>query len=209
MSALLDSLTAPFETLPLRDAGGLGAARRDALEALRRDGLPGARVEAWKYTSLRPLERRSYAAAGAATALDPAWVAAIPAPRIVFVNGRVAPELGDLDGLDGGVDVEPLSTVLARGDAAECAALACRFERADEPFARLNAALAVDGAVVRVDAGTQGGRALHVVMVGAPAAADVAWHVRHLVDLREGARLELEQHGYAWVKDRIAPGTAA
>ncbi|WP_133500255.1 Fe-S cluster assembly protein SufD [Cognatilysobacter terrigena] len=194
MSALLDSLTAAFDTLPLREAGGLGPARREALDALRRDGLPGPRVEAWKYTSLRPLERRTFAAANEGLAFDAAWVASIPSPRIAFVNGRFAAELSDLSTLGAGVTVEPLSAVLARGDSRECNILARRFDRADEPFARLNAALAVDGAAVHVDAGVHATRALHVVAIGAPMGSDVASHLRHLFDLREGARLEVVEH---------------
>ncbi|GAB6196634.1 Fe-S cluster assembly protein SufD [Lysobacter xanthus] len=197
MSALLDSLTAGFDTLPLREAGRLGPARREALEALRRDGLPGARVEAWKYTSLRPLERRTYAVPDADVAVDPAVVADIPTPRIVFANGRYVPLLSDLAGLDGGITVEPLSTVLERGDERECNILGRRFDRADEPFARLNAALAVEGAIVRVEAGVQATRPLHLVAVGSTSSADVASHLRHLVDLREGARLELVEHAIA------------
>ena len=77
MSALLDSLAAGFEG---------DATRRALLDEVLRDGLP-ARAEAWKYTSLRQLERRSFAPARA-TAIDAALLAAIPAPRIVFVNGQ-------------------------------------------------------------------------------------------------------------------------
>ena len=71
MSALLPSLAARFERLPpaLRDAHGLAAPRRAALDAALASGLPGPRAEAWKYTSLRALAARTFAdAAGAATA---------------------------------------------------------------------------------------------------------------------------------------------
>ena len=53
MSTLLESLAAGFDG---------DAARRAALDALLRDGLPGPRTEAWKYTPLRALERRRLAA---------------------------------------------------------------------------------------------------------------------------------------------------
>src|SRR5690606_20155061 len=59
------------------------AARKAALDAVLRDGLPGPRTEAWKYTPLRALERRSFVPP-AATAIDPALLAGIPAPRMVF-----------------------------------------------------------------------------------------------------------------------------
>ena len=65
MSALLDSLAAGCDG---------DDARRQALDDVLRDGLPHARVEAWKYTPLRALERRSFAAVTAA-AIDAALVA--------------------------------------------------------------------------------------------------------------------------------------
>jgi Fe-S cluster assembly protein SufD len=191
MSALLDSLTAPFDTLALREAAGLAPARRLALDALRRDGLPGPRTEAWKYTSLRALERRAFAAP-APSEDDPAWVAGIPAPRIVFVNGRHSTPLSDLSGLDRGASVEPLSTALQRGDAP--AAPAAATERPDRPFARVNAALAVEGAMVTVDARVQTARPLHIVSIGAPTGTDVASHLRHRIDLGEGARMTVVEH---------------
>ena len=78
MSALLDSLAAGFDG---------DAVRRAPLDDALRDGLPGPRTEAWKYTPLRALERRSFAVAEQ-VAIDPAALAAIPTPRAVFVNGR-------------------------------------------------------------------------------------------------------------------------
>src|SRR5688572_6905156 len=68
MSALLDAFVSAFDALPVRESAGLGATRRAALDAALRDGLPGPRTEAWKYTPLRALERRAFVAADAAPA---------------------------------------------------------------------------------------------------------------------------------------------
>ena len=64
MNALLDSLQAGFAALPeaLREAQSLGPARREALAAALASGLPGHRDEAWRYTSLRALSQRRFAA---------------------------------------------------------------------------------------------------------------------------------------------------
>lgn len=194
MATLLESLAAPFEALAQRDAAGLGPSRREALQAALRDGLPGARTEAWKYTSLRPMERRAFAASTAPAAFDAAAVLALPAPRMVFVNGRFDAALSDARDLPEGLSIEPLSALLARGDERECNVIARRFDRADEVFARLNAALAVDGLVLRAEAGLQASRPVHLVSVGTPDAGDVAWHLRHLVELREGASVQLVEH---------------
>ena len=156
MSALLDSLAAGFEG---------DATRRALLDEVLRDGLP-ARAEAWKYTSLRQLERRSFAPA-TAVAVDAALLAAIPAPRIVFVNGQFDATLSDLTTLPAGIDVRPLSRLLQGDDPRAVNFLERRYQRLDEPFARLNAALAREGAAIRVDAGVRADAPLHLVHVGA------------------------------------------
>ena len=96
MADLLDSLAAGFD----EDAGW----RRESLDAALRDGLPLVRSEAWKYTSLRALERRAFAAAGdqSLSAIDPALLAGIPAPRMVFVNGRLDDTRSDVAALPAG-----------------------------------------------------------------------------------------------------------
>ncbi|MGE4367835.1 MAG: Fe-S cluster assembly protein SufD, partial [Thermomonas sp.] len=186
MSALLDSLAAGFDG---------DADRRAQLDALLRDGLP-ARAEAWKYTSLRALERRRFGAAQA-VAVAPGLLADIPAPRLVFVNGRFDAALSDLSGLPAGVEVQPLSQRLQGDDARAVNFLARRYTRSDEPFARLNAVLAREGAVVRVEADVEVQAPLHIVSVGAPQDGDAAWHLRHFVELRAGARLQLVEHELA------------
>ena len=166
MSALLDSLAAPFDTLPSRDAAGLGGARRAALDAAMRDGLPHARVEAWKYTPLRALERRTFESVDVAPAIDPALLEAIPSPRIEFVNGRY-PEAGsNIAGLPAGVTLKRLSEVLDEGETDAAGFMQRSYDRSDEVFARLNAALAAEGVVLRVDANEQPAQAVHLVFVG-------------------------------------------
>lgn len=195
MSALLESLKAGFEALPAArvDALGLGAPRRAALADALAAGLPHGRVEAWKYTNLRALSNRAFAPA-AAVPVDAAVVAGIAAPRLVFVNGGFDAALSDLSGLPDGVELRPFSQVLAGDDARAASVLGRRFDRADEPFARLNAALAMEGARLSVAAGIVVATPLHLVFVGAPAAGDQAWHLRHLVELRKGATLALVEH---------------
>ncbi|MFP7722034.1 Fe-S cluster assembly protein SufD [Lysobacter sp. A3-1-A15] len=198
MSALLDSFAAALDTLPSRDAAGLGESRRAALQSALDAGLPHARVEAWKYTPLRSLERRSFAAPSpTAPAFDAALLAGIPTPRMVFVNGRLDPVHSDLDGLPDGVSVQPLSAILRSSEPRDGNFLARRFERNDEVFARLNAALAEEGMVVRVETDTRAGAPLHLVVIGTTGDADLAWHLRHLVELREGASLTLVEHHLA------------
>jgi len=194
MSALIESLARDFDALPGREAAGLGPLREEALAAALRDGLPGRRSEAWKYTPLRALERRSFATAGAPVNVDPAVLAGIPAPRLVFVNGRHDAALSSLDGLPTGVSVRPLSQLLETGDPLAAEALSRRYPDPAEVFARLNTALATEGVVLQADANARGGNAVRLVFIGTPGASDSAWHLRHRIVLAPGARLDLVEH---------------
>lgn len=187
MSALLDSLATGFEG---------DAARRAALDEALRDGLPGPRAERWKYTPLRALERRSFAAAEPAS-VDAGLLAAIPAPRMVFVNGRFDAALSQLSALPDSATLQTLPQALADPDPRAANFMQRRYGHADEVFARLNAALAGDGAVLRLAENARLATPLHLVFVGAPAASDQAWHLRHFIELRRGAEATVVEHHLA------------
>ena len=186
MAALLDSLAAHFDG---------DASRRAMLDDVLRDGLPHARSEAWKYTPLRMLERRSFAAPEASS-VDPALLSGIPAPRMVFVNGVLDAVLSDLSALPATATLQSLPQAIADPDPRAANFLQRRYTRADEPFARLNAALAADGAVLRLAEDAALPAPLHLVFVGAPG-PDQAWHLRHFIELRRGAEATIVEHHIA------------
>jgi Fe-S cluster assembly protein SufD len=197
MSALLQSLASGFEPLALRDAAGLGPLRREALDRALASGLPGSRVERWKYTSLRALDKRQFTAAGD---VDPASIDASllpPAPRLVFANGQWQARLSDLSDLPAGVHFGPLSTALQQESPSQLAFLARRFDADDEVFARLNLALATEGALLRVAPGVRCEQPLHVVLIGVADGADRAHALRHLIELGDGAELAVVEHRWA------------
>lgn len=187
MSALLDSLSADFHG---------DTQRRAALDDALRDGLPGPRSEAWKYTPLRALERRSFASAQTTT-VDAELLAAIPSPRIVFVNGRFDASLSTLDALPATVTLQTLPQALADPDPRAANFMQRRYGHADEIFARLNTALASDGAVLRLAENARLAAPLHLVFIGAPAATDQAWHLRNFIELRRGAEATIVEHHLA------------
>ncbi|QNK00452.1 Fe-S cluster assembly protein SufD [Dyella telluris] len=186
--------------LPGSGIGWLDAARRENLEAFAEGGLPDTRMEAWKYTALRALGQRRFAAADAqaatrATEVNGFALPGIDGPTLVFVNGVFRPELSRVDALPAGLSLQPLSQAL-QGDAEPLRfALSRHYREGGDVFARLNAALAGDGVVLHVAAGTKVEEPVRLLFVGAPADENVAWHVRHVVELGEGAELSLvEQH---------------
>ncbi|MHA1546987.1 MAG: Fe-S cluster assembly protein SufD [Alphaproteobacteria bacterium] len=185
--------------------GGAGLARlRDAAFSRLQDvGLPHRRHEPWHYTDLRrllKLEPGAPTAAGVpgvkqvmAAGGAGAFAAMAPA-RMVFVDGRFAADLSDLEGLGEGVVVSPLS----QGDLPEWALgeIAARRPEGDNAIFDLNIALAQDGAIIQVAANTTPSRALHILSFGAH--ADIWSVLRHVIVVAPGASLTLiETHGGA------------
>lgn len=185
--------------LPGSGIGWLHAARRENLEAFAASGLPDTRMEAWKYTALRALGQRRFAPGdelAASRDINAASFAlpGIDGPALVFVNGAFRADLSRVDALPAGLNLQPLSEAL-HGDAEALRfALSRHYREGGDVFARLNAALAGDGVVLRVDAGAKIAEPVHLLFIGAPAEVDLAWHVRHVIELGEGAELSLVEH---------------
>jgi Fe-S cluster assembly protein SufD len=128
--------------------------RAGGLERYRRLGLPGPRVEAWKYTNLNPLAKIDFApaingAAAPAATVPADRVLALEGHRLVVVNGRFRPDLSALDRLPAGVVAGGLADTLVRDPAAIEDHLG-RIATVDGmPMLALNTALMADGVVLR------------------------------------------------------------
>ena len=185
MSALLDSMAQAF----------CGSdARREVLDAALRDaGRPQRSLEVHLAAPAGTPCVRSGTAAG--PALDAALLEDIPAPRLVFVNGRLDAALSD---------------VQACRPACSCSRCRPHWPPAKTPcvswpplraqreiFARLNAALADEGVVLRVDEGVQVDVPLQLVFASVAGDTDLAWHHRHLIELRAGASLGVVEHRFS------------
>jgi Fe-S cluster assembly protein SufD len=176
------------------------AAQRIAAGAfLAAAGLPSRRVEAYRYTDLRAALRElapppgpaDAGAAGAAFARAWDWDG-LAAKRLVFVDGRFSPELSDLAGLDGAVEVAPLGDLLAAGDA-RLGVVGRLAGRADDPVVALNSAFWDDGALIRIAPGATVADPLALVHL-VTAAEPVSIHVRHVVSVGEGATVRVIEH---------------
>jgi Fe-S cluster assembly protein SufD len=153
--------------LALPEIGGKGEwaeARRSAARRFAETGLPGQRLERWKYTSLQPLTKLGFRLYGDA-AVDEKALPDIPGTeRIVFVNGRLDKRFGAVPTL------------------AERSLAGPVRPEADMALEALNMALAEDGYVLEVTGRRE--KPLHVVHV---ATAGVAAHQRNIVRLAPGA----------------------
>jgi Fe-S cluster assembly protein SufD len=172
---------ARFDGLKARLPGD-AAVRELAAASIREGGLPGVRDEAWKYTSLRPLAEARFheplvAMAGAVEL--PAYLDALDAPRLVFVDGRYRADLSQ----------PPEAAVFTSFAAQSCFGTQAR--PAHERMVALNTMLAEDGARLDVPAGTDGGVLVLASLADGSKAHPVAFHPRHAIHLGAGARLTL------------------
>ena len=180
-----------------------GAARRQAgepsfLSGLRTRGretflgakLPTPKHEDWRFTNLSALAAQSFAPAPLARAA----AELPPAPRLVFVNGRLDPEATDVAGLPPGVRMGSLGAALIERPAAVQAYMGRVATPRDHAFAALNAGLFEDGALVELEDGVTCAPTLHLVFLSAAGAllsaggAPFAAHPRNLIVAGKDAR---------------------
>ncbi len=185
------TLIAQFRAAEATLPGGspVADARRAAMAAFERAGLPHRRVEAWKYTDLRALLRHaaplvdSVRAPAASAGTD--LLTGLDRAVLAIVDGRYRPDLSDLQRLPG-VTVESLAEVLA----ADPARIGRLLDPASDALVALNAAMMSDGVVVTVAAGASPARAIeirHVVTADTPQAT----FVRNVVEIGAGASVRL------------------
>lgn len=197
----LDRYQSDFQALEQSQAPDgppwLAQLRRRAFSRFEALGFPTARRgnEKWKYTSVAPIARASFAYAlegGSASVSasqlrsrapwDDSWA------TLVFVNGRFAESLSTPLGEADGVHVAGLARAIAsNGHVVERHLGRCAdFE--EDAFAALNTAFIVDGAFVHLSAGATPSRAVHLVFVSAGGGERPVSYPRTLVVAGEGAR---------------------
>jgi Fe-S cluster assembly protein SufD len=172
----------------------LEVARKAAIARFAELGLPTRRHEEWKYTSAERIGRIAWRPAAAAAlgsdALDALGLALGDAPRLVFVNGRFAPDLTRLEGLPAGVIASDARPLWAHQAPWLEPLLALPAALADRAFAALAAALAPDAAVVRIARDVAADRPLAALFLSAPG-EDAACLPRLVVEAEAGARLTI------------------
>lgn len=174
--------------------------RRSGADLYRRAGLPGPRVETWKYTSLGDVSQTAFAPAPAEPAApSPAVKAALAraldlaGPRVVVVNGRVVPELSSLSDLPEGVRLGSLRQALDTAPDRLASVLGALADLDALPLAALNTHAFTDGLLLEVPAGVRLSAPVHLVCLADGAAGPVQVHPRHLVILGKGARATLAE----------------
>ena len=190
-------------SLPGAGVGWVERVRREALDRFCERGFPTPRDEDWKYTNVRPIERRAFRLApssGEGAGLDRTGPIAAGArlagleraATLVFLNGRFAPAHSSrADDLPDGVRIDSLARVLESDPELVEPHLVTTAD--GNPFAALNRAFLGDGAVISIDRGIRIERPIELVFV-VQGESDVASHPIVLVPAGPQAGATIIEH---------------
>jgi Fe-S cluster assembly protein SufD len=174
--------------------GSLKALREAGAEAFKTLGFPTTRHEDWHYTSVSSIASAQYAPAierGVGT-LDAAALAPYTFggswPLVVFLNGRFAPALSQLDALPAGIRVMDLATASAQEPELLGRFLGTAAPADRDGFTALNAAFAGEGTVIHVAKEMVIEHPVHVLHVMDAHGANLMSHPRHVMVVERHAK---------------------
>jgi Fe-S cluster assembly protein SufD len=164
--------------------------REDAFARFAEVGFPTTRDEDWRFTNITPITRTQFRLPGnALVQLPPAelksWDIEGSAARLVFVNGRFAPELSRIDVLPKGVAVSSLREQIEGNSDQISKQLGHYANTQRDAFVALNTAFVEDGAYVHVKRGVVAEAPIHLLFVSSSDHTALMSHPRNLIVLED------------------------
>jgi len=195
MNERFDQLLEARSQLSLPGAGldWLDTLRADNARRFRELGLPTARDEDWKYTSIKPIAKKRFEPAGAGAELSREDLEALAIPdldshRLVLVDGHYAAGLSAQESLGEGVYAGSLARALNEDPARVKPWLGRLAEDAEHGFRALNSAFLQDGVLLHVPDGVRIDKPIELCCVQHSAAGEVVSQPRNLIVAGKGAR---------------------
>ena len=180
----IDTYLSSFERMNGNVPAWVTTLRREAMRRFSELGLPSTRLEDWKYTDVAPIAKQPFRLA----TMVPARIAAHVVDdasfgigsRLVFVNGRYAPDWSATAALPAGTRVASLGAVLANEPELIEPHLA-RHATPDHGFTALNTAFIQDGAVVYLPRGAVVADPIHLLFIAQPGGEPAVAHPRIVI----------------------------
>jgi len=197
----------PLERVPQYLAGHgvawVSQERQSAFARFAAHGFPTRREEEWKYTDVSAIGRRTSLAPDNIPP-DPsseaslfAWTLAQSNVHLmVFVNGHYSNELSALGELPPGARLGSLADLLDGG--ADLPEMLFDEQHEHTVFAALNNALATDGAVLNLAAGTVLEKPVYLLFIASGHGSAI--YPRNIVIAGEGARATVIEHYYGMLE---------
>lgn len=179
-SAYQDQATSLHGTL-----AGLDSLRDAAISKFAETGFPNTREENWRYSDIKQLRSQTFAAAKKPSGSHIPAAICDTAARLVLVNGRFDEEQSDFGDLLQAISVRPLANhLMANNDRAN------ELHSGTDAVSILNTALMRDGLVFSIPSGVEIDEPIEIIHIMS-GADNAAAHVRHLVELGEGAKVTI------------------
>ena len=181
--------------------------RSAAFDRFRVLGFPTTKNEDWHFTSVAPIVEHDYLLVTTPSgdvqreALSPFTFGQQNWHTLVFVNGRFAPELSQVDELPQGL--RALDLRRAWREAPELVDQLGQITRYDDrAFTALNTAFMHDGAVVHVERDREIDRPIHLLFITDAVAAKSMMHPRSLIILGRHAKATIVE-SYVALSDAV------
>jgi Fe-S cluster assembly protein SufD len=169
-------------------AGGpqwLHSIRTAAMDRFAEFGFPTVRDEEWRFTNIAPLLRQPFRHADSfevsVDALERIVPDAGPCHRLVFVNGRFAPQLSSRLPLPQGVIAGDLASAIHAHSEAIREHLTRSVPHEQHAFVTLNTAFIDDGAYISLPRGQVLREPIHLVFVATADGEPAVCHPRNLI----------------------------
>ena len=168
--------------------------RKRAIDHFAALGFPTTKNEDWHFTSVAAIAEREFTFVAAPTGdVDPEDLSQFEFgaegwSRMVFVNGRYAPELSDLAALDPGVRVMSLAEAWTTEPALAGKVGTILTDAERHAFTMLNTAFMPDGALIHVPRDVVVRAPIHVLFITDAHAAKTVMYPRSLIALGRNAR---------------------
>lgn len=206
LSPVLDHYLAEFARVQ-PELPGAGHAwtdeiRQHALKRFVEAGFPGNRLETWKYSDTRPLQKQPFEIpvtreiCGEVTSQDIAGLSpeGLDSYRLVFINGRLNKAFSDTAGLTEDVSVHSLADSLNSADTNVQNQLGSTINGHGHALIDLNTAFAADGAHISVADDCQLDKPIYLLFVSIPGSEPLMTSVRNLVLVGKNSDLTVIEH---------------
>ncbi len=177
--------------------------RNQALDQFKNHGLPSKKIEDWKYTNLWNLAQQQFTHRAKIGTISPSQSENIAllkdAYRLVIVNGIFSNELSQLDNLQKGLTLTPLSTSVERVQHQ----LGKQVDIGKAGFTALNTMLMNDGAVITVSANTEIVKPIEILVINSGHTENLAVHLRNIIVIECHSKATCIEH-YIGLDNHVA-----
>ncbi|WP_020593604.1 Fe-S cluster assembly protein SufD [Kiloniella laminariae] len=181
--------------LPGADIDWISDLRNTGLSLFKEVGLPSAKTELWKFTSLNPLRKQQFLAPVSRTEEKlsvkdlPRLLGEQKSHRLVFVDGFYSEHLSDTD-LPKGVKLQSFSAAL-QSDSNEVNNLQQKLQPRDlaqeQPLVALNTALMTDGFIIEIAKDISVEKIIEILHYGS-GTPQSSYHNRNMIMVGAGSK---------------------